>query len=247
MDRGTTPSRGRRGLCSWRVCPTGHLTQIRLVAVAVRSLSFDDEKNDEDLFVCSGEDLLLTHYDLSDLDWGAIAERSAIDERRGLVIAQVAILEDTVDDFIHYIEDPVAPEQLQIMLDKKTIGPRLDRFEAGIESIGLLDDTAAELVGWLRSVVARRNQLAHGNLECRLAGFPIPAWELLTSDIELEWVLVDRRHKREDRISMKGLRADLSEAAGLFSTMLRFAETFVELAPRPVNFRTRRFLAAPTP
>jgi hypothetical protein len=49
----------------------------------IRSLSFDDP-SDDDLVVFSGHDLMLSRYDHMDLDWQEVAERTAIDERRGL-------------------------------------------------------------------------------------------------------------------------------------------------------------------
>jgi len=56
-----------------------------------------DDDSDEDLCVFSGSDLLISYYDVADLDWQDVAERSAIDERRGLVIAQVAALADPIE------------------------------------------------------------------------------------------------------------------------------------------------------
>jgi hypothetical protein len=53
-------------------------------------VSFDNDSN-EQLSVFSGNDLLITQYDVSDLDWPEVAERSALDERRGLVITRVAV------------------------------------------------------------------------------------------------------------------------------------------------------------
>lgn len=96
--------------------------------MAIRSLSFDDDSED-DLCVFSGDDLVITHADGPDLDWREVAERSALDERRGLVIAQVAVLEDLIDEFILYLVDPADPEDYQRSLDKKTIGPRINILE----------------------------------------------------------------------------------------------------------------------
>ncbi len=67
----------------------------------ILSLSFDDD-SEEPLFVFSGEDLLMAHIDEVDLDWEEVAERSILDERRGLVITQVAVLEELIDEFILY-------------------------------------------------------------------------------------------------------------------------------------------------
>lgn len=49
--------------------------------MAAWSVSFDDD-SDEDLSVFSGNDLLTAHYDVADLDWREVAERSALDGRR---------------------------------------------------------------------------------------------------------------------------------------------------------------------
>jgi hypothetical protein len=62
-------------------------------------------------------------------DWHEVAERSALDERRGLVITRVAVIEDVVDEFILYLADPSDHDAYQADLDRLTIGPRLDRLE----------------------------------------------------------------------------------------------------------------------
>jgi hypothetical protein len=58
-----------------------------------QELSFDDESDDDDLRVFSGSDLLTSHNDIVDLDWGEIAARTAIDERKGLVFTQTVVIE----------------------------------------------------------------------------------------------------------------------------------------------------------
>jgi hypothetical protein len=68
----------------------------------ILSLSFDDD-SEEPLFVFSGDDLLMAHIDEVDLDWEEVAEHSILDERRGLVITQVAVLEELIDEFILYV------------------------------------------------------------------------------------------------------------------------------------------------
>ena len=64
-----------------------------------------DDPCEDELSVFSGNDLLIAHYDVSDLDWEEIAERSMIDERRGLIIAQVSALEDLLTEFVLYLSD----------------------------------------------------------------------------------------------------------------------------------------------
>lgn len=109
--------------------------------MAIRSVSFDDD-SEADLCVFSGYDLMITHFDGPDLDWEEVAERSALDERRGLVIAQVAVLEDLIDEFILYLVDPRDPEGYQLSLDKKTIGPRIDILEQVLGDQDLMDSVS---------------------------------------------------------------------------------------------------------
>lgn len=213
--------------------------------MSVRSVCFDD--NDEsDLVVFSGNDLLLSHYDGPDLDWQEMAERSALDERRGLVIAQVAVLEDLIDEFLHYLVDPADRDQYQRKLDAMTIGPRLDQLEAALDRLGLLDERATSLLADVGAVVRRRNQLAHGTLHwlpVRRMSFE----EMRRDGVDLEWLMVDRKSRSVERITMAGLRRDVYAAIGVFTSMLGFAEELVERAPQPVNFVDGAYLAAPTP
>ena len=127
----------------------------------ILSLSFDDDSK-EPLFVFSGEDLLMAHTDEVDLDWEEVAQRSILDERRGLVITQVAVLEELIDEFILYVTDPADPEECQRRLDRKTIGPRIDELEKALRERDLLDAAVAGLIADLRALVDIRNELAHG-------------------------------------------------------------------------------------
>jgi hypothetical protein len=212
--------------------------------MAQASISFDDEDN-ERLYVFSGDDLLTSHYNVGDLDWEEVAERAALDQRRGLVITQVAILEDLIDEFIHYLADPADPEAYQEDLDKRTIGPRLDRLEKLFRKAGMRDQHVAALVDEVRRVVALRNELAHGTLHRRAVEPVEPgSW---VEGIPMEWIITSRRSKAVDRITMRRLRQDLYDAIGCFRAMLLYAERFVEFAPRPTTFRAGRYLGAPTP
>lgn len=213
--------------------------------VAIRSVSFDDEDED-DLHVFSGYDLMIAHYDIADLDWREVAERSRIDERRGLIIAQVATIEDLIDELLIYLDDPVDAESYQRGLDAQTIGPRLAQLSSKLRRAGLLDRLAEERLVDLRTIVRRRNQLAHGTIYCRPVRM-VPIKELGRQPIEVEWLLVDRRSRESERITMTGLRGDLHAAIGAFSAMLAYSEVFVERAPRPINFAGRTYLGAPTP
>lgn len=208
--------------------------------MTIRSVSFDDD-SDVDLCVLSGDDMLASHYDRADPDWREIAERSSIDERRGLVIAQVAVLEDLVDEFLLYLEDPADQEKVQHDLDRLTLGPRLDRLERALTAARLLDTDAVERLAGLRAVATRRNQLAHGTTYWRPLQV-VPIRELGRRTIQLEWILVDRRTRESERVSMAGLREDLQIAIGTFEEMLAFGERIVERAPRPAHFEGGVFL-----
>jgi hypothetical protein len=172
-------------------------------------VSFDNDSNEE-LCVFSGNDLLITHYDVSDLDWQEVAERSALDERRCLVITQVAVLEDLVDEFIFYLADPNDPDAYQLELDKLTVDPRLDRLEALLAGAGMHDANVVAILAALRQVVRRRNDLAHGTIHSRPVQ-PVQPGSWLDG-IGLEWVITSRRSRTCERITMARLRQDLEGA-----------------------------------
>jgi hypothetical protein len=88
----------------------------------------------------------MAHLDVMDLDWEEVTERSILDQRRGLVITQVAVLEELIDEFILYIVDPEDPVEYQNDLDRKTIGPRLNDLERELGIRDLLDSRGAELI-----------------------------------------------------------------------------------------------------
>jgi hypothetical protein len=212
--------------------------------MTVRSVSFDDDSVEE-LFVFSGNDLLTAHYAVGDLDRREVAERAALDQRRGLVIAQVAVLEDLIDEFILYLVDPIDVDAYQAKLDRRTIGPRVDRLEKLLARANVLDSTAVAALETIRQVVARRNELAHRTIHCRPVEPVEPdSW---IDGIPLEWILFSRRTRTEERITMVGLRQDVNAATSAMSSMLRYAERFVEVAPRPRNYGGGRYLGAPTP
>src|SRR5487761_2485659 len=124
----------------------------------VESVSFDDE-SDEPPFVFSGNDLLLSHYDQVDLDWEEVAERTELDERRGLVVLQVGVIEDLLDEFIEYLEDPADHAAFVAELETQMIGKRLERFERDLRQTGILDARAQREVDEVICVVRRRNEL----------------------------------------------------------------------------------------
>lgn len=212
----------------------------------IRSLSFDDEDED-DLFVFSGYDLLLAHYDEIDLDWYQVSERSAIDARRGLVITQAAVIEDLIDEFLLYLIDPRDQDAYQrTELERRTFGSRIALLREWLTQCGLIDDETKRLLNDLDAVCKRRNQLAHGRIECWPTKI-VPIRELPTTDIEIAWHLIDRRAQVTERISMAGLREDVHEAQGCFMSLLKYGERFVEIAPHPTHFRDGQYLASPTP
>ncbi len=211
--------------------------------VAIRSLSFDDD-SDDDLRVFSGQDLLIAHMDQADLDWEEVAERSVLDQRRGLVITQVAVLEELIDQFILYVVDPADPEDYQRRLDRKTIGPRIDELEQALRSRSLLDAAGAGLLADLRSLVNTRNELAHGIIYRTLL-YVVPIKELATRDLELEWRIYSRRSRTSRRITTSELRENLDDAIGCFMALLGWGEEFGKRAPRPRNFREATYFTAP--
>ncbi len=208
-------------------------------------MSFDDD-TDEDLCVFSGNDLLVAHYDVIDLDWQEVAERSAIDARRGLVIAQVTALEDLVDEFILYLADEEDASAAQRRLAAMTIGRRISAFESALVKAGLLTSTIEALLVDVRSVVTRRNELAHGSIWWQPTTIQRMSELAASGEIEMVWLLVDRRTRKAQRLSMAGLRQDVYDAIGCFSAMLHYAEEFVRIAPRPVRFAGGAYLAAAT-
>lgn len=216
--------------------------------MGVISICFDDP-SDEDLSVFSGSDLLVSQYDGPDLDWQEVAERSQIDQRRGLVIAQVAVLEDLVDEFLTYIIDPVSPGELAARLGAMTIAPRIDLLRSQMKKIQLLDDEAEALIDELDRVAQRRNELAHGILHWRLvAGQSRLLRDLLgQTEIELEWIITNRRTRSSQRITMLELRQDLYDAIGVFMAMLGYAQVFAERAPHPRHFSGGQYLVVPIP
>lgn len=210
----------------------------------IRSVSFDDSSNEE-LWVFSGNDLLVAHYDVADLDWAEVAERSLIDERRGLVITQVAVLEDLVDEFLLYLDDPQDTRRARSELGMATIGPRLAKLEGCLRQSGLLTGQAVECLAAARATVDRRNRLAHGTIHYRPTRV-VPIKDLPHADLEIQWVLLDRRSQEVERISMARLRQDVYDAIAAFSDLLAYGEWFVERAPEPTNFTDGQYLNRPT-
>lgn len=219
------------------------LLQAYRIGVTVNSVSFDDDSNTDGLYVFSGQDLVTAHYDLMDLDWREVDERTAIDKRRGLVVLQVAVLEDLVDELILYLADPHDEAEMRLRLSRETLGPRITRLEDLLRECNLLDDAAAERIADLRNVTARRNELAHGTIHWRPASKPIK--RALGFDVDMEWVIWSRRSHQTQRLTMAGLRADLDEAIGAFTATLSWAEALVEQAPRPAHFTTGSYISRP--
>ena len=205
----------------------------------VRSVSFDDD-SDDDLFVFSGDQLLTSHYDTADLDWAEVAERSTLDERRGLVIAQVAVLEDLLDEVILYIADPHDIQGERTKLNRLTLGPRIDLFERMLNESDLAGPTSSPLLDQMREVVKRRNELAHGTLHWRPVG-GVPTLGTQT-EVSLEWIISNRRSGEMRRITMSQLRSDLLAAIACFTSLLEFAERAVESVPTPRHFEGGRYI-----
>jgi hypothetical protein len=180
----------------------------------IEELSFDDEV-DEDLYVFSGSDFLTSHYDKADLDWAEVASRTAIDERRGLVITQAVVIEDEIDEFILYLADPPNAKQYRAKpMGTWNAGRKRKHLERLLKSAGLFDSYAAPLLEECRRVGERRNRLAHGTIEPRLINVAkpgqvvIPIDELDQASLAIEWILTDRRTGRTERVSMARLRGE---------------------------------------
>jgi hypothetical protein len=204
--------------------------------VTLENLTFDDDC-DEDLSVFSGSDLLMSHYDIADLDWAEVADRTLIDERRGLVITQAVVIEDVIDEFILYLDDPPDPARYRTeTMGGWTAGRRRQEFEKLLRRARLLESNAVRLLDECRAVAERRNTLAHGSIQPRLinvanpAQVVIPVSDLQRASLAIEWTLTDRRTSASERISMARLRRDLEDAQSLVATMLDYAEEFVERA-----------------
>lgn len=221
--------------------------------MTTENLSFDDG-SDEDLYVFSGSDLLMSHYDLADLDWAEVADRTLIDERRGLVITQAVVFEDMIDEFILYLVDP--PDSAGYRTERMgswSAGTRRQELEKLLGRAGLLDRRATRLLAECREIGDRRNTLAHGTINARLFDVAkpnrvvVPIAEIRSASLAIEWILTDRRTGARERVSMARLRQDLEDAQALVGEMLNYAEEFVERAPRPAHLQGGVFLGAPTP
>lgn len=189
------------------------------MSVEVVHVSFNDDSN-ESLDVFSSYDLIVAFHDEVDLDWEELAERRALDERRGLVITQSTVLEDLLSDAIVRLERPDNPESRHRELDQWMIGRRLNRVEL------LLRDSAVPEAGTfpieeLWAVVRRRNELAHGDLK-RIVGQAFPRSDGPGKTRRVEWLLVDRRSRESTLITTAGLREDLYAAIGAYTELLRW-------------------------
>lgn len=213
-----------------------------IVDMGVRQSSFDDPIED-DLFVFSGNDLLTSYLDGPDLDWREVAERTAIDARRGLVVLQVAVLEDVIDELILYLEDTPDQENLAVRLSRQTFGPRLDRLERLLRDGDLWDEAAEAFLADLRAITKRRNELAHGVIKLRpVGGMP----KLGQCDFDFEWVITSRKSRANERITMSGLRNDLYDAIALFTAALQYGDALVQRTPRRRHFKDGQYVSAPS-
>ncbi|WP_146167645.1 hypothetical protein [Micromonospora sp. MH33] len=195
------------------------------MSVEVVEVSFDDE-SDEPLSVFSDYDLLLSFHDAADLDWEEVAERSALDERRGLVITQSTVLEDLLGDVILQLERPGDPERRQREIDQWMIGKRLNRVESLLSSGGYLEANSSFPRETLWAAVRRRNELAHGSI-IRVIGDAYPRPDGPGKTRRVEWQLVDRRTRASRLITMAGLREDLYAAIAAYTDLLRWNSNYL--------------------
>ncbi|MBQ1022968.1 hypothetical protein [Micromonospora sp. C95] len=191
------------------------------MSVDVVEVSFDDD-SDEPLSVFSNCDLLLSFHDTVDLDWEEVAERSALDERRGLVITQSTALEDLLGDVILQLERPNDPETRRSELDQWMIGKRLNRVESLLASGASPDADRSFPREELWAAIRRRNELAHGNIT-RVISEAYPRPDGAGKTQRVEWHLVDRRTRGSQLITMAGLREDVYAAIAAYTSLLRWA------------------------
>ncbi|MGW3607915.1 hypothetical protein [Micromonospora sp. NPDC005161] len=190
------------------------------MSVYVVEVSFDDG-SDEPLNVFSDYDLLLSFHDEVDLDWEEIAERSALDQRRGLVITQSIVLEDLLGDVILQLEKPDDPETRRSELDQWMIGKRLHRVESLLASLPSSEANRSFPREELSAVVRRRNELAHGNIT-RVVGEARPRTGGPGKTQRVEWRLVDRRTCGSQLITMAGLREDVYTALAAYTSLVHW-------------------------
>ncbi|MGW0505486.1 hypothetical protein [Micromonospora sp. NPDC003241] len=190
------------------------------MSVDVVEVSFDDD-SDEPLNVFSDYDLLLAFHDEVDLDWEEVAERSALDQRRGLVITQSTVLEDLLGDVILRLEEPDDPEARRSELDQWTIGKRLKRVESLMDGSASPEANGTFPRDELWAAIRRRNELAHGNIT-RVTSDPYPRPDGPGRAMRVEWHLVDRRTRESRLITMAGLREDLYAAIAAYTSLLRW-------------------------
>ncbi|MEU8377459.1 hypothetical protein AB0C22_30725 [Micromonospora sp. NPDC048894] len=191
------------------------------MSVDVVGVSFDDDSN-EPLNVFSDYDLVLSFHDAVDLDWEEVAERSALDQRRGLVITQCTVLEDLLNDVILQLERPNDPERRRSELDRSTIGTRLKRVESLFTSGAFTEAARGFPREELWAVIKRRNELAHGSLT-RVVNEVRPRPDGPGKTQRVEWHLVDRRSRETRLITMAGLRQDVHAATAAYTSLLRWA------------------------
>lgn len=197
--------------------------------VQYMNVSLDDATDQSDLLVFSGQDLAIAAYDQVDLNWEEVAERTTIDERRGLVVVQTVALEDLVDVAIIAVESTANWDSRAEELARMTIGPRIDILQKRLAECGKLNMEAIEVLRDLRRVVQRRNRLAHGDLGWRQHRI-CPHEDGKGRILEAEWVLIDRRSGAAERITLSGLRRDLEDAIGCYIKARVWADG---LSPRP--------------
>ncbi|MFF5056713.1 hypothetical protein ACFY1S_26380 [Micromonospora sp. NPDC000663] len=188
------------------------------LSVDVIEVSFDDD-SDEPLNVFSSYDLLLSFHDEVDLDWEEVAERSEIDQRRGLVITQSTVLEDLLGDVILHLEKPDDPETRRDEIDQWMIGKRLHRVESLLANRPSPETNRGFPREEMWAVVRRRNELAHGNIT-RVVGEARSRPDGPGKTQRVEWHLVDRRTRRSQLITMAGLREDVEAAITAYANLL---------------------------
>ena len=117
--------------------------------------------------VLTGQDFRISHYGGSPMDNPAVEERTVLEALRGLVAAQMTVLDDLLDEFVLYLMDPRASDvfEVRVLGARMTMG-RVELLEPLLEDCGL-KTTAGDLLSRLRTVVERLNVLAHSPIFVR--------------------------------------------------------------------------------
>lgn len=158
-------------------------------------------------------------------------------------MTQTIAIEDLLVEGTLYVEDPVDLAGRESAIAGWTFGRKVGALRTALRNSQLLDRVAHSTLARLDRVVEDRNVVAHGVLIRRPTTI-VPIAEL-TTDLVLEWVLLDRRSGEAQEVTMSWLRSLVHESQSAFLGLLGFFELLVERAPVPQNFQGGTFIAVP--